>query len=93
MTELEKAIEENYWERHRSFVRTHVRLERIRMNAFDAQGKIDGYDGEITLKRILFYFQELEMYEWCVFVRDLIKEYEQKFKNNQRETGSGNHTA
>jgi len=91
MTELEKTIEEFYWERHRSFVRTHVRLERIGMGAFDAQGKIDGFDGETTLKRMLSYFEGLEMYEWCAVVRDLIKEYEQKFKTkNQRKIESGN---
>jgi hypothetical protein len=64
----------------RSYCRVCTDFERQGLNCFNEDGNYGGYDGEIIIAGILIFFEQLEMYKDCAFLRDFLIEYRNKFR-------------
>jgi len=57
-------------------------LKRDWMGSFDKWGAYGGYNGAVMIAKVILYYESLdtvEGYNRCAVMRDLLKEYRQRF--------------
>lgn len=56
-----------------------IDMERHGLSCFNEDGNYGGRNGEMIITQTLVVFQQVEMYEECAFLHDLLVQYKDKF--------------
>ncbi|MFN8323985.1 MAG: hypothetical protein U0T74_15075 [Chitinophagales bacterium] len=56
-----------------------IDMERHGLDCFDEDGNYGERNGEMIITKTLIVFQQVELYEECAFLRDLLIKYKDKF--------------